>query len=184
MSRWTPSGEVSFRWSTRLMIGCGVDSLSGPQDLPDPCVLECVASPHPRPLHQPTDWSTAHSSCRPSFAAAVRPSTAAAGKACFLSHILRDCHINTSTADKTGCSEALDVDRDFHRTPGPGTAGCVPVAASPDIPRCFEVHDLRPHHIFPGGPQSPRNVSAGGWWRLWCCSHRTNRSESVDRWSC
>ena len=30
MSRWTLLGEVSFRWSTRLMIGCGAESLSGP----------------------------------------------------------------------------------------------------------------------------------------------------------
>ena len=174
MSCWTPSGEVSFRWSIRLMIGCGVESLSGPQDLPDPCVLECVASPHPQPLHQPTDWSTAHSSCRPSFAAAVLPSTAAAGKACFLNRGLTDRHISISTADKTGCSEALDVDRDFDRIAGPGTAGYVPVAASPDIPRCFEAHDIRSHHIFPRGPQSPRHILAGVVWRHWCCPYMTN----------
>jgi hypothetical protein len=149
MARWTPLGEVLFQGPIRLMIGCGAESLSGPQDLPNPCVLECVASPRPQPLHKPTDWSTAHSFRRPSFAASMLSSTAPAGKACFLDRGLRVCHINISTADKTGCSEALDVDRDFRRTAGPGAAGYVRVAACPDIPRYFKVHYVGSHHVFP-----------------------------------
>ena len=39
----------------------------------------------------------------------------------------------TSTADKTGCSEALDVDRDFRRTADPGTTGICSCCSLSDV---------------------------------------------------
>ena len=57
------------------------ESLSWPRDHPDPCVLGRVTRPHPQPLHMLTDWLTARFLGRPSFAASVLASTAAANKA-------------------------------------------------------------------------------------------------------
>ena len=71
MLRWTPSGEVSFPTSMGLMIGCGPESLSGPRDLPDPCVLRGVASPPPQSLHRVTDWPAARLCGRLSYAGSI-----------------------------------------------------------------------------------------------------------------
>lgn len=125
MSCWTPSGEVSFPWPMRLMIGCGVASLSGPRDHPDPCVLGCVASPPPRPLHLLTDWTTAHFFGRPSFVSML-PSTSACPQSLTSGAVPVCCHTDFSTANPSGCSEALNVDRDFSRKPGLPTARNVP----------------------------------------------------------